>query len=725
MILRALLLLALVALAACVPARRKVEGTIVRDLSFAGNGGALSGHNDYQLRLQMVQKEARYGVLVWPLLYTVTPRPLREEVLLRDAYRLEVWYAHHGWFDARVEGFELRQVRRETERRAGVVDIRGHVEPGAQSTVRSLRVEGVARFAAIQNAALRTAPIREGDPFDLDTLEATRDLLLSMLRDAAHPYATVEMTIEAHPEARAVDVVYAVEEGINADFGPVSLAGSEDVPERFIEGKAAVVTGDPYKFEALRAAQRRLFEMGTFSVVSVEPDLSDPTRAEVPISIRVTESKFRTLRLGVGFDYDSYIPVLRATARIRHVNLFHELLRAELGAKVGFAFDLNTADFSGRIPTWGVDSTVEYPRLFHQRGSLELRGSIEQDIYGGLWAYQRPEADLHLVYRFSEDVQFRVGPHVEQYTFIGEFGPAVQEAQQRLFGIESDAAFVYQLTSLDQFATWDWRDDPLHPTRGQYYSLTLREAVPLSQYGYGFVRTAGNASWYVPVRLAARGAAYPLTWILRSGGTAIFPYTVAKTVPLPERAFLGGSNSIRGFRSNQVGPYTALCTYQTVTRGGFLGIDALAPDGEPTTEEEVTRYYLPSGANYAVNAGTEMRYDWAYGVSFAAFLDGGALLDTITPGSLTDNALRGSVGVGARYDTKVGPLRFDVSFRPLYEEDRGPLRYSQCDPVDEVPRVVDLLSNFTAWRSYSDDGSGERTRPPIAIVFFLTFGEAI
>lgn len=713
---RALLLGLLVALSACVPARRKVEGNVVRDISFAGNGGALSGHNDYQLRQQMVQKETRFGLLTWPLVYTVTPRALREEALLRDAWRLEVWYAHNGWFDARVDGFEIRRVRRGNERRAGVVDIRAQVVPGEQSMLRTFEIEGLKGFAAIQNAVLRTAPIREGDPFSLEAVEATRDLLLTKLRDAAHPYATVETSIEAHPDQHAVDVILRVQEGITADFGEVTLTGAEAVPERFIERKADVVEGEPYRFQALRDAQRRLFEMGTFSVVTVEPDLTDPTRDAVPVAIRVRESKFRTLRLGVGFDYDSFVPVLRAGARIRHVNLLHELLRAELGVKGGFAYDLGGADVSGRIPTWGVDLTVEYPRLFRQKGSLELRGNVEQDIYSGLWDYRRPEADLHLVYRFSDDVQFRVGPHFEQYTFIGEFGPQARAAQQRLFGIESEEAFVYQLTALDQFATWDWRDDPLHPTRGQYYSLNFREAVPLSQYGYGFVRGTGDASWYVPVRFAARGAAYPVTWILRTGGTAILPYTETKIVPLPERAFLGGANSIRGFRANQVGPYTALCTYQTVEPGKFLGIDLTPNQPDPEPIQEVTRYYLPTGANYSADVGTEVRYDWAYGVSFAAFVDAGALLDT--PGALTPNALRGSIGAGVRYDTQIGPLRFDVSFRPLYAEDQGPIRYTQCDPVDEIPRVFDLLSNFSALREYED-------HPGIAIVFFLTIGEAI
>jgi hypothetical protein len=73
--------------------------------------------------------------------------------------------------------------------------------------------------------------------------------------------------------------------------------------------------------------------------------------------------------------------------------------------------------------------------------------------------------------------------------------------------------------------------------------------------------------------------------------------------------------------------------------------------------------------------------------------------------------------VGARYDTVVGPLRFDISARPLYPEDAGPTRYAQCDLLDSEPRNVDFLDNFTQL-----DRAGQF---PLAIVFYVTFGEAI
>lgn len=708
---RLLALLLLVA-SACVPARRKVDGNIVRDIAFDGNGGAFSGQNDYQLRTQLEQRETGFGLGVWPFVYTVDPKTLRQDLLARDAYRLEVWYAHHGWFDARFQGWQIRRVREATARRAGVVDLRGVIDPGPQSTVRTLRVEGLGTtLQALGKAVLRGAPIREGDPFDLAYVEATRVLLLDKLRDHAHAYAQVALDVEARPDEQAVDVVLSVVPGVVARIGEITIEGHDAVDERFLRNALDLAPGQPYSLGALRDAQRRLFELGTFAIVTVEPDLSDPTRAEVPIRVRVTETRFRTLRVGVGFDYDSFLPVVRASSRLKHVNLFQELVRAELGVRAGLAFSLAEADVASRLPTWGVDLSLSYPRLFSQRGAIELQGEVEQDVYSGLWAYRRPEADLHFVYRFSDDVQLRVGPHVEQYTFLGEFGPRVQQAQQRLFGVEGQEGFEYQLTALDQYVTWDWRDDPVRTTRGSYYSVWLREAFALSPSGYSFFRATAEARRFVPVRFRDRGSAFPVTLAGRTRGTVILPFGQTEVVPLPERAFLGGATSLRGFRPNQVGPYTTLCTYDTVTtRSGFLGLG-----GAEGTEERVTRYHLPNGGTAAGEVGSELRYDWIYGVTLAGFGDVGLLSDGV--GAISPDDLRFSVGVGARYDTLIGPVRVDLSVRPLYPEDLGPTRFAQCALPDEQPRVNDFFSNFPGLR--------DERHPPFALVFFLTFGEAI
>jgi len=708
---RWLLLGVLAWVAACTPARKEVDGNIVRSVTFEGNGGLGSGHNNLQLRSQMEQGSSKFGLLTWPFIYTVDPAQLRPDLLPSDAYRLEIWYAHHGWFDARFMGWELQRIRNTTERRAGVVDIRGVVEPGKPSMVRSLELDGLDKnLKVLGGSVLRTAPIAEGDQFDLELVDQTAALLRDKLHNLSRAYAKVTTDIDVDPDNYVVDVALHATPGIACTYGEITIAGNEKIPSLYIEQNLTIEQGDAYSLDALKRSQRRLFEMGTFSIVEITPDLSDPTSPEVPIQVKVTESKWRTLRIGGGLDYDGFLLAPRVSTSLQHVNLFNQLMRAEIGLTAGLAYDVSVGETPESIPTWSVSTSLVYPRIAAQRVALELKGTYEQDVYSGLWAYRRPEADLHVVWKVSDDIQIRAGPHVEQYTFIGDYGPGQEIAQSRLFGIDAQEGFRYQLTSLDQFVTWDWRNDPVRTTRGSYYTMNFREAIPLSESGYFFIGSNLEARRYVPIRLRRGGRwAFPVVAVGKVRGEVIQPIGESE-IPLPERAFLGGANSLRGFRTNQVGPYETLCTYDTVTRGGTL-----FGGGETEQVREVTYYHLPTGGTVAAEASAELRYDWNYGVTLATFVDVGVLAPNWE--ELGPEDIRGSAGIGARYDTLVGPIRFDLSFRPLFAEDEGPNRFRLCDEDDQEGRVYDFLSNFSGLRGDN--------HPPFAMVFFLTIGESI
>lgn len=689
-------MLLLIVVAACTPARRQVEGSIVRDIAVEGNGGPRSVDRTLDLRRQMSQKETRFGLLTWPFVYSVSPRALRHADLERDAYRLEVWYAHHGWLDARWRGWETQTVRPGSPRRAEVVDIVGRVEPGPRSTVRRLTIEGLDRvLAGIGNAVLRTAPIAEGDGFDLDLLELTRVALIEKLQNHARAFASVELQMDAHPEQGAVDVVLVVDPGPIAFFGDVQVLGNDNIRERFIRQNLTIESGQPFSIDAIRATQRRLFDMGTFAIVNVEPDLSDPQKTHVPIAVSVRESRFGTLRLGGGggATYDTFLFETRASARVRHRNIANELLDAELGVRGGLAFDVAATQGIGRVPTWAFDGRVSYPRIDQQRGALELQAGIEQGVYASSFSFRRPQADLQFVYQFNDAIQVRAGPHFERYSFlidtVGD-GTDLQFEQRRLFGVvDTDGDIAYQLTSFDVFGTWDWRDDITRTTRGSYYRVWWRQAFRLSQEGFDFTRLTAEARRYIPI---GRYAGFPFTLVGRVAGTWIEPWGASDAIPLTERAYLGGSTSLRGFRTGQVGFYDTLC---------------VGSGREPTA--------VSRGGRRAAEMSAELRYGLTPELTLATFVDAGVLTDSVA--TLGANDLRASVGAGIRYDTLVGPLRFDVSVRPLYPEDDGPLSVDNCDGVP----VADLRGD----RNFLDLFYGANDRPDLAVVFFVTIGESI
>ena len=687
----------LLGLMACSPARREAETDIVRSIRFDGNGGPLSGHNDYQLRAQLEQETSAAGVLVWPLTYWVEPKQLNYRLLERDAFRLEMWYANHGWFDSVMEGWEIRRVRKARRRREGVLDIVGKIDPGPQSIVRDVEFSGLSRTQQIlAKTVARTGALRKGDPFSLDSAYHNRDRLLELLHDHAHAYAKVELSVDAYPPEKRVDLHYAVEPGMTTSIGSIEVVGNEKIKAEHIRKSLPIAEGDPYRYSSLRRAQQRLFDMKTFSLVSVTPDLSDPTRKEVPIEVRVSEAKARRIRAGGGLEYDGINLAPKLSTSFGHVNLFRQLLRFESEAKVGFLYGFGSG--WRELPTVYATGRLRYPRLLDHSASIDLAYTYELDYQAGQFPVEQVDTEISFSWKISDALMWSLGPDWRWFTYRLEPDQDLSNALG-YFGEETSRLLQWK-SSL----SLDWRDDIFRTRRGSYYNLGIGYALPVGAVTAGqdpisewhYLSISAEARTYRPLRFQ-RGGDFPLIAAGRLYGQWIGSFG-ERPVPYLERVFVGGANTVRGFRRDQVGAYDCVCQ----------------GDGD-----EMVRYYFPEGGQILAGITAELRYDWAYGVSFAAFVDAAMLVDDWS--DLGADALRVGSGLGARYNSLVGPVRFDIAMRPVYDEDRGARSYIGCDSEGEqVPRSSDLLGGNRDFRLFSLE-----ERPPVALNIYFTFGEAI
>lgn len=720
--LRRVLFVLLAILAACTPARKEVRTDIVRRLRFEGNGGLLSGHNDLQLRTPMEQRQSPPLTFTWPFMYLTAPSPLSLDTLHTDARRLEVWYAEHGWFDAQVLGWEIRRARVHSDKRAGVVDVLGHVATGPQSMVRTIDVRGHGKKSSevVIQAAMRGAPLKTDTPFDLDTVHETQRLVVDELEDNTFAYATTELTVDAYPDQNVVDITLDVHPGISTRFGEVRIHGLTRVQESVVRDALSFRTGESFRISVLRTSQQRLFETKLFSLVDVKPDLSDPKLADVPIDITLTEARFRRIRAGAGVVFDYYTVGPRANLEFRDLRLFGSDLQLEAKAGAGAIIGVvqEGENQGSNVVVTGLGSLrLEDPWLVNGRLGVTTGATFNQDVQFGTLPFWSIDADFGLRYRFSRYTTLTGGPRFQYFRYL-QPSDATIEAARLQFGGDFNGT-TYRLLSIDAAIAVDYRDDPITTRRGSYWRLHARQSVPIPPIGpvatdgpadpgflYTKVEAEVRAFW--PIKLSRRQSNFPFVLAARGHGTAVVPWAKDAALPYPELAFLGGPNSLRGFRSNQVGPYDCICSYK---------------DGRPNPQSnngqayQVDRTYLPRGGAFAIEAELEVRYDWAYNISFAVFGDVGLLTRDWKDLSLA--SFRGSGGVGVRYASPVGPVRLDVGMRPVYPEDRAASSYIGCNPIDRLPRGYDVLTAGRAAR----EQLGDRTFP-MALNLFLAIGQA-
>ncbi|TNE84686.1 MAG: hypothetical protein EP330_28870 [Deltaproteobacteria bacterium] len=710
MLTRFLFCMILVLAVACTPARREVDTDLVARVSFEGNGGPLSGHNDYQLRAQMEQGTSSFGALIWPLMYFSEGVGLDREMLDRDAYRLEVWYAHNGWFDARFHGWTIRRLRNPGKRRAAVVQAIGTVDPGEPSLFAKFELDGLDRTSEIFGRTIRRVGyVQPGDQFNLESVYQTRERLLHMMRERTRAYARVTVDMTARPNDREVDVTFHIEPGPVATFGPIVVEGNKVVPEKVIVESLGFHSGEPYDFSKLGRAQRDLFDLGVFGVVNLSPDLSDPENTAVPIAVRVTESRFQRLRFGGGADYDGQSVTPKLSISYRHANLFHRLLRLDSSARAGVAIGLGQS--TAVQPIFEFKTGLSTPRLSGPRWGLSVNGLVRQDLQNGQFAYRNAEAGLDLGWTPSRKVVVGFGPKWEIFQFLQFDTPEQQLIAASLFG--RDFKNPYQLFTLEGRVTVDWRDHPVYTTRGSFYGFSVKHALPVPAYdsagdrvdGFHYTDISAEGRMYRTLKFSKRSKDYPFSWAGRLRGRMIQQWN-SREVPYPERIFMGGATDVRGFRGQQMGPYDVLCLYEPGRDGSF--------SSDPGAGLSVNRIELPRGGRVGLTGSLELRYDWAYDITWAVFSDIGALVET--PSDLGLDAARVSAGVGARYRSIIGPIRLDLAFRPLYPEDLERPFFINCLGEHATDRNFDLL---TAWRK------NERSTPPLAVNLLLAIGQAL
>ncbi len=185
---------------------------------------------------------------------------------------------------------------------------------------------------------------------------------------------------------------------------------------------------------------------------------------------------------------------------------------------------------------------------------------------------------------------------------------------------------TFGLISFPSTAIFDNRDDKLNPHKGWLLTGSITPFFDAFGESDPFLKTQGGASTYIDF-----GTEADLVLAMRAGLGSIWGSGTFE-IPATERFYAGGGGTVRGFGYQEVGPFE---------------------DGDPT------------GGRSIATGSTELRFKVTDTIGGVVFVDAGSVSTSTTPDF--DNLAVGA-GVGARYYTSFGPLRFDVAL-PLTQKE--------------------------------------------------------
>jgi outer membrane protein insertion porin family/translocation and assembly module TamA len=602
-------------------------------------------------------------------------------VLQRDLARVERWYRARGFYAVEARAGRVRRTS------SNHVSIEIVVEEGAPTTVRDVTVKGLDGLPA-ELAGAVTAATREklapGAPFDEDEYEKAATAAKRALTDAGYAYAKVERDAFVDVYGRTADVTLTVAPDRPATFGKVTVEGLDpdadgvpNLPEGPLRAAVDIDEGEAYSTAKLDRASRALLDLGVLTGVSVVPILDDPPPESrvVPVRVRADPGQLHQWTLGGGFELDQLKTDLHLLVGWQN----HDFL--------GGLRDLTTELRPGgvlyptRINAFQAPETVlPTGRL---RAQLRQPGFIEPHTRGFL----RSELNLFPLLVKTDPhpddpvvgyVEVKVGAAVDRslWRFFGSLGHNVQVERPFAYKGGLDPALETQVISYPALVTsLDLRDDRILTRRGILVSNEVQIAGGPFLGDARDVRVQPEVRTYVP--LGRR-----VTFATRASLGFLFSYNYGDVVQqrlsapttLANRAervrdiqtvyfrgfFSGGSNSNRGYPIRGVAPkgVVPFLNPQTAAQQAALNCDPSPANGFSPDPDLCS---VSIGGFSLWELSNEIRVRIVGPFHAAVFCD----MSDVSPrvANIRLDHLHLSCGIGARYDTRVGPIRLDVGYR--------------------------------------------------------------
>ena len=564
-----------------------IEGkkVVVRAIQFQGN------HAFPDRRLRKLMATRRGGFFI--------PGYYREEVLEGDLEKLRDFYRKAGYSDVQVD----KAVAFDDARRSLTVTIT--IQEGRQYLVGEIRIEGNAQIA--EPELRRRLTLTTNTPFSQDAMRADAVNLQTAYFALGYMTNRVESNTILNPATGKVDITYTITEGGITYVEEVVVQGNTKTKDAVIRREVRVAPGERFDGEKLRRSKERLYNLGYFEEVTLDTAPgSDPGHRNLVVNVK--EAKTGEFSFGGGF---SSADRLLAFADVTQKN-----------------FDL-----------------FNFPSFVGGGQELRLRGttgSRRRDLSASFtepWVFGTP-------YLFGVDAYDRVRDRGFGYSFdLGRRGGNLRAGHALSEYNRWDATYRLERDSVQNVP--DAASAALKAETGRKTLSSLRLQFSRDTRDNRFSPKRGYwafvAGEYAGSFLGGRKDFWKLTW----GGSRYFePFKdhvleltanlgvadatgSSTSVPIFERFFAGGADTIRGDKERRVGPK-----------------DSASND--------------PVGGESMVLGTVEYSIPIASFLRGAVFYDVGNVYERFQ--QFAQQGFKSAAGAGVRVKTPFGPMKLDLGY---------------------------------------------------------------
>jgi outer membrane protein insertion porin family len=403
-----------------------------------------------------------------------------------------------------------------------------------------------------------------------------------------------------------------VEPGLRTKIGEIKIVGHERIATKIINQQLKLHPGDIWLDSQIDSAKRRILSLGLFSRAEIGPADGFVDSGIEDLIVTVEERNLKQLDIGAGYN-SAFGP-----------HLFSEYIDRDIfadGRSLGLRVDTYHNSQSPDI-TRGTISLRYIDPLVGKHSWRLTEDARYQKLENGILPY---DLDRLSLLSFLDMSLFSNTKGTLGHTLMRE---DLTEVKPDAVLSELDNGENI-LSLISSSITIDRRDSALLPSRGFLLGGELTVAEKIIGSDADYVGIGFKGANYLSLN---KEKTILLSNNLRLG--AMFPFGDTEEIPISQRFFVGGHNTIRGFRENSIGP-----------KGS---------EGSPT------------GGDILGYTNIELQYNLNEYLQITSFFDAGTTF--LESEGLSLNDIRESAGVGTRVLTPLGAISLYAGF-PLDERE--------------------------------------------------------
>jgi outer membrane protein assembly factor BamA len=614
---------------------QKGEQYELKSITFEGNNGIASG------TLKGIINSQETPWWFWKFLNSFTsfgnpPSYFDSSTVPIDIEAIREFYEANGYFkikithnidaDTSAKKIILKYVINEGPiSKYGVLNVRGLrrvPEPLRTEVLKLIKVDSSSRFS--QQKILSDATSLTADLTNNGYMEARYDSTL-ILKDTLHDRADLDVFFTSG-RRYIIDSVLVNKTG----------EGAVLVDDDLIKKLSGFVPGEYYSSDKIKRKQATLFRTSIFTSLALSASVRDTVGDKVPLRIIGTIGPLNELSPEIILNNQQNAFNVGLGATYVKKNFLGEARKLTLNSSFGvsdiFRFNLShlTRRYSFRDTTLlgyiDARAVIEQPNLFGK------------DIYGTLENYLTIQK-LHTLNTTIYGSKLTFEFQLPSYTFVNFLNMYYNIEQVNEFYItKRDSLYRSLLSIIGMNIGRNTTDDNLFPTSGYNISMLLEEANILPYLVGKLIKNEFTGTLF-----------YKITWVntyytlVGSNKNIVFATKLKlghlqpwlnsfSGIPNIRTFYAGGSNSLRGWRSNQL-----------------PGLDI-------------------KGGGFLVDGSFELRFRFLKDFGTSLFLDYGNEWLNYTYFRYKDIAT--DVGFGLKYYTSVAPFRLDFGIKLYNPEDR-------------------------------------------------------